>query len=113
GGGVGGGGGREGRGGAPAGLLDTAGEALAGGAEGSRVEAAVVRVAARGSGARAAVLWELGDNGAPPHPIASFGLPRDAAAALTPPERPAPGDRRFVSAGGRSGVVTGPIDRAP
>src|SRR5262249_50747426 len=104
---------REPRRGAPAGLLDTAVEALAGGAEGSRVEAAVVRVAARGSGARAAVLWELGDNGASPHPVASFGLPRDAAAALTPPERPAPGDRRVVSAGGRSGVVTVRIDESP
>lgn len=72
-----------------AGLLDTAGEALAAGAEGSRVESAVVRLAARGSGARAAVLWELGDNGMPPpQPLASFGLPRDAAAALSPPERP-------------------------
>ncbi|HEU5213624.1 MAG TPA: GAF domain-containing SpoIIE family protein phosphatase [Gaiellaceae bacterium] len=104
---------REPRRGAPAGLLDTAGEALAGGAEGSRVEAAVVRLAARGSGARAAVLWELGDNGAPPRPLASFGLPRDAAAALTPPERPAPGDHRVVFAGGRSGAVTVRIDESP
>ncbi len=98
---------------AEASLLDTAGEALAAGAEGSRVEPAVVRLVARGAGARAAVLWELGDNGTPPQPLASFGLPRDAAAALSPPERPPPGDRRVVFAGEGASAVTLRIDESP
>jgi serine phosphatase RsbU (regulator of sigma subunit) len=98
---------------AEAGLLDTAGEALAAGAEGSRVEPAVVRLAARGSGARAAVLWEFADDATPPQPLASFGLPRDAAAALSPPGRPSPGDSRVVFAGERDSAVILRIDESP
>ena len=83
-------------------LLDTAGEALAAGAEGARVEPAVVRLAARGAGARAAVLWELGDNGRRPSRSRRSGCRATRSSGSSPPERPPPGDRRVVVAGERS-----------
>ncbi|MGZ8694467.1 MAG: SpoIIE family protein phosphatase [Gaiellaceae bacterium] len=96
------------------GALDTAGDALAGGAEGAHIEHAIARLATRAAGARAGALWELGDNGAAPVPVATAGSGRDAVDWHAPP-KPQSGDRRLVVVGeeGEENVVTLRLDESP
>jgi serine phosphatase RsbU (regulator of sigma subunit) len=97
----------DGRGGE---ALDVVGDALAGGAEGAHVGHAIARLATRAAGARAGALWELGDNGAVPVPVATAGSGHDAI-EWHAPDRPQSGDRRLVVVDGR--VVTLRLDEAP
>ncbi len=92
--------------------LDVVGDALAGGAEGAHVEHAIARLATRAAGARAGALWELGDNGAVPVPVATAGSGRDAI-EWRAPERPQSGDRRLVVVEGGGRVVVLRLDEAP
>jgi serine phosphatase RsbU (regulator of sigma subunit) len=71
--------------------LEAIGDALVGAAEGARLRHAIVRLAARAVGARAGVLWELGDNGRSPHGTASFGLGRDSPLEELKPPSANPG----------------------
>ena len=60
--------------------LEALGEAFAAAADRSRVEAVVARLAARASGALAAVVWDVED-GVTAEPVARFGVPHDLAVA--------------------------------
>ena len=94
--------------------LETAGDALAGGAEGAHVGHTIARLATRAAGARAGALWELGDNGAAPVPVATAGSGRDVV-EWHAPERPQSGDRRLVVVewDGEQSVVTLRLDESP
>jgi GAF domain-containing protein len=94
--------------------LETAGDALAGGAEGAHIGHAIARLATRAAGARAGALWELGENGAAPVQAATVGNGRDAV-EWHAPERPQSGDRRVVVVedDGERNVVTLRLDESP
>ncbi len=71
--------------------LETLGDALAAAAEGSRLAPTLTRLAARASGAAAAVLWEPTDDGRL-RPATTVGLPANAAPESLTPSVPQPGD---------------------